>query len=199
MNRRQFLKSCSTMSVAAVSGCTKWVSPNEGSPMSLKDLQLSAEVVHQSSSNHPARIEATLSSAEGKRMRVKMGPTLLYSGGAPIPESEGIVIFPQTSVGDFPKPVRTDDGCWRVSDDKRIAVQASLSAYDVGAGQSVSEKFDVYTYGYGGECLPAGNHVFEDQISDSDETEVVDAVLTLHVSKDGRVSILGDETGIREP
>jgi hypothetical protein len=110
-------------------------------------------------------------------------------------ESGEIVIYPQANVGDLPVRRRTDDGCWRIPDD-RIAVRSSISSYEVGAGQSVSEKFDIYTYGREIECLPAGRHVFKDQIRGSDESAMVDAVLTIDISKDGRVSVSEDETGI---
>lgn len=180
------------LGLSALSGCLGML----GSPDSsegVADLALSGKVLQQPTNASPGRVEATLATTGDEGVTVWMGPALVLT--APDWDASTVFLEPQSDVGDVPDGTRTDDGCWRIAEDERMAVRATLESYDVRPGSPVTEIYDVYTRGHETECLPAGTHRFEDELREQDGSLEAALEFVIEVAEDNRISI-DDATGV---
>jgi len=155
-------------------------------------------MLQQPSAEEPARFEARLRNVGSKTVTLGMGPTLLFSDNAAADDlqwADAIVIDPETYIGPWEDPFRTDDECWRYPNDGRTLVQSILEETEVAPGDSITETYEVYTRGKTRSCLPKGRYYFQDkngfrsgalQGTDSMNKEARDMILTVVLQIDGK-------------
>jgi hypothetical protein len=122
-------------------------------------------MLQQASAEEPARFEVRLRNVGSKTVTLGMGPTLLFSDTAAtdgLQWADAIVIGPETYIGPWEDPFRTDDGCWRYPNEGYL-VQSILEEIEVAPGDSITETYEVYTSGKTRSCLPKGRYYFQDK------------------------------------
>lgn len=191
MKRRRVVESASLLGLSAIAGCSGILGSSRGG---LQELTLSGDVLHQPSSDHPGRVEATLSVTGNGPVTVLMGPALLLTAvdGA----ESSVFLQPQSDVGDVPAGRLTDGGCWKIADGERLEYRSSIESYVVRPDSPVTETYDVYTRGSQTQCLPTGAHWFEDTVSGESESSEALLEFVVELTDDHRVTIDEGATGI---
>jgi hypothetical protein len=107
--------------------------------------------------------------------------------------ADELVIDPGTDVGPWDDPEQTEDGCWRFPQGGQRAVHSLLEPRDLTTGESITESYDVYTYGDSGPCLPEGTYQFEDKGYVQEESHPM--ILTLVLTVDASQQLSADTEG----
>lgn len=147
-------------------------------------LQFSAEVIRDSSRESPARIAAELVNTGTETVRIGTGPTLLFSDhGADddLERADDVVIDPDSYIGPWGEPYRTEAGCWRFPEDGSTLVQSSWERRELAPGDPFRETYRVLTRGDAVPCLPAGTYRYQDLVSGPPESREYTVTLTLEI------------------
>ena len=126
-------------------------------------FSFSAEAVSQATADSPPRVVARLTNETDRRVSLRMGPALLFSDTGPDEEVRNphpLVVSPETNVGPNEPPTERVDGCWRW--ESAQFVQSILETYPLDPGESLSERYDVYTSTEADECFPPGEYYLDD-------------------------------------
>ncbi len=126
-------------------------------------LSFSAEAASQATADSPPRVVARLTNETDRRVSLRMGPALLFSDTGPgekVRSPYPLVVSPETNVGPNEPPTERVDGCWRWESAR--FVQSILETYRLDPGESLSERYGVYTSASADECLPPGEYYLDD-------------------------------------
>jgi len=158
-------------------------------------LELTADVVHQSSPEAPARVAATLTNTGSTTVKPGFGPTLLFSDSGPgedLARPEPLVLDPESDGVPLSDPVQTDDGCWRFPEDGRKAVQSSLGYRELAPGDEIREEYNIYTAAEATSCLPEGSYRHQDNVELPDSSWMATLTLTLTTDESSQITVSGD-------
>lgn len=138
-----------------------------------------AAVINQPSVDSPATVQLSVENRGSAEEQVRFGPALLFTDDTAenLRWSEEVLIDPTTDVGTWSEPERSTDGCWRFPEDGDRSVISSIDTRTIPAGESLSEEYTVYTSEEASECLPTGEHTYEDIL----DTRVGRRVLSLRI------------------
>ena len=208
-SRRSLLRLASIGASVSLTGCsaiapTNTRSPNQSPtspptalPTESGPVAFSAEVLRQSTAEHPAQLRARLDNQSTETVQVGFGPTLLFTANRATDELEWtdqIVIDPETYVGPWDEPTRSSEGCWRFPEDGSRLVQSSLNWRELSPSESLTETYDVYTEGTSRPCLPEGNYRFQDNGYLGDKSQVLTFTLSVQIDTDHQLSVNTRET-----
>lgn len=218
-NRRSFLRAAGVAATLGVAGClgdggapattdptsdttgttttaTTTTPTTTSGPPAARSLSLDARVLWQADADRPARVEATLANDGDATVVAGYGRWLLFTdnaGGLEWPE--GISLAPVDSSGRATDLSRSDSGCWRAATDEERTVVSILEYRGLAPGETISQRYDVFTADGASACRPDGRYVFEDGVTmRSDDSE---AVLTLVLDLDGGEVQIGAGTDAR--
>lgn len=202
-SRRSVLQ-LSAVTLASLTGCamsppTRKETSSTERPQKLPQLTFEAEVLEQTSVDSPAQVETLLSNEGSNEVDVGYGPTLLFtdnSASEDLDWSNHIVIDPGTSVGPWKAPIRTNDHCWRYPTNATRPVESSLEWRTLGAGESISETYEVYTDSDANTCLPGGAHRFQDRKYVTTESRPMVVTLVLEIDDEGGLVASTEEPNI---
>lgn len=195
------------MSVAGCSATapTNTESPNPSStesptasPTQSVPVTFSAEVLRQATKENPPQLRTRLENQSSGTVRVGFGPALLFTDNAASDELEWadqLVIDPETYVGPWDEPTRSAEGCWRFPEDGSRLVQSSLNWRDLSPSDSLTETYEIYTYGTSGPCLPEGTYQFQDKGYLEDEAHALILTLSLQIDTDQQLTVNTEGTG----
>lgn len=173
-------------------------SPTE-STRAAPDLSLSAAIFQQPSTAMPAEVEVRLSNEGAKEVELGYGPALLFTDNSASDDlqwPENLVIDPETNVGPWKDPVRTADSCWRYPEDASRPVQSILEWRTLDAGESLSERYEVYTDSDADSCLPQGSYRFQDKGYVEKESRSMVLTLVLEVDDTHQLTARTEEPHI---
>lgn len=198
LSRRSALRASWTVIGVGTTGCVSSV-PIGTDPGTSVDF--TAEVLQQATTQTPGRIVARLSNTGSEEVSVGFGPALLFTDNSSedLEWPTDLVLVPDTETGPDDEPSAPTDGCWRFPDDGYIAIQSSLEWRKIAPGQSLTERYSVYTRGDFLPCLPEGVYRFQDKGSLERESQpmVLTLVLTINGSHELSVTAKGPSTGTK--
>lgn len=191
--RRSVLRLSGIVLGSSIAGCS--------APSLSPNLTFSAEMVRQQSDEAPARVSATLTNAGSSTVEIGFGPTLLFTDNTAADDLEwadSLVIDPETYIGPWSDPVRTEDGCWRYPAEAWRAIQSILEYRELEPQQSIEETYDIYTAANASSCLPNGSYRFQDKGVIGNDSQSVTLTLVLHVDDDQEISATTETPTITE-
>ena len=220
-SRRTVLRAAALSTVVALSGCASI--PDDGvstdpttrttvanhtrsrtatateTTQSLPDgtFSFEAEVLSQATASRPSRVAARLTNETDRRVSLRMGPALLFSdtAGGEVRTPRPLVVLPETNVGPNEPPSGRVDGCWRWESER--FVQSILETYPLDPGESVFERYDVYTSASADECFPPGEYYLDD-VADVSGGRLT-LTLVLVVAADRTLSVRTALSGVGAP
>lgn len=176
----------------SLAGCSG-VSPlgsGETATSSSYPLTFSAAASRQASADAPALVTARLTNRGHKRVQIGYGPTLMFTDNADptLTWADDIVIAPTTNVRPWDDPVQTEDDCWRFPKDNPRPIQSILNWTELPPDSSLSEAYNIYTYGESSPCLPPGSYRFQDKGYFESESQPMVLTLVVEINDEHRVS-----------
>lgn len=143
-----------------------------------RGLELDAAVLNQQSSNKPATLLTEVRNTSAKTITVETVPTIFFVSDRGL--DEGIVLYPDEDIGPNRTPTRSQNGCWRYTDE-HLLVRDEIVVVDIPPRGLISERHSVYTAGQTGECLPNGKYALREQIEIRSDNEPIHLVLDLAI------------------
>ncbi len=132
-------------------------------PRSKFSFDWSGALLHRADESHPPQIRLKLSNSADFPVELEFGPTPPFSSA--VSDSSGSsdqLFLYHPEMGSNTPPSTPVDGCWQLeSDHGRILINDVAKIPNLGPGDTVSNKYEIYNMPENGACFPDGKYVFE--------------------------------------